>query len=97
MISYIYSQTPGGGRVKLGGDQRAVWQRAVSSRQGLNRYKQVYETYRTPIFCTGPLPKVPLVPSNKHTSSADAPSEAEQNIILVVMGLSVVITKYDYN
>ena len=26
----------------LGGDQRAVWQRAVSSRQGLHRHRQVY-------------------------------------------------------
>ena len=26
----------------IGGDQRAVWQRAVSSGQGLNRHRQVY-------------------------------------------------------
>ena len=47
----------------LGRDQTAVWQRAVWQRTGKQCDLKHSETYRTPIFCTVPLPKVPLVPS----------------------------------
>ena len=52
------------------GDQRAVWQRAVSSRQGLNRHRQVY-----PHLCPGWSRILALHAMHFHDNKGSAPAE----------------------